>query len=90
MDFSLTGVRLSLAHALKPDAALSLRLWPPAADIQVYQQQKPIEIAARIAWQRVENGKPMAGLAFINVTDAQRNRLRECFDYFSKSAEYVR
>ncbi len=90
VDFSLTGVRLSLAHALKPDAALSLRLWPPAADIQVYQQQKPIEIAARIAWQRVENGKPMAGLAFINVTDAQRNRLRECFDYFSKSAEYVR
>ena len=89
IDFSITGARLAITHALKPDLPLMVRLWLPAADIVAYQRQAPIVVSARIAWQRVDGGKQMAGIEFLGLSGDQKERLKECFEYFRKSPEYT-
>jgi len=88
VDFSISGARLAVAHALKPHLPLVVRLRPPAADIAAYQRQEPLEVRARIAWQRVDGGKQMAGIEFIGLSFSQKEKLKECFGYFRKSPEY--
>ncbi len=88
VDFSITGIRLAITHALKPHLPIMVSLRLPAVDIIAYQQQVPLDVTARIAWQRVEEGKQMAGLEFVGLSASQKERLRECFEYFRKSPEY--
>lgn len=89
VDFSMTGVRLSVAKPVNSDSVQLMRLWSPADSFDGYQQQQPLEIKARVVWQRIENGHQMAGLEFVNMTDDMKTRLRQCFGYFKRPAEYV-
>ena len=90
VDFSLSGARLALAHALKTDLPLTLSLRLPASDINAYQRQEPLEVNARIAWQRVEGGRQLAGVEFSGMSAEQQRRLKECFEFFRTSPEYSR
>ncbi len=87
-DFSITGARLALAHTLKPQLPLVVRLRPPAADIVAYQRQTPLEVRGRIAWQRVDQGRQMAGIEFVDISASQKEKLKACFEFFKKSPEY--
>ncbi len=87
-DFSITGARLALAHTLKPQLPLVVRLRSPAADIVAYQRQTPLEVRGRIAWQRVDQGRQMAGIEFVDISASQKEKLKACFEFFKKSPEY--
>lgn len=88
VDFSLTGARLKLTHRLDESQTLHLKLRLPAKDIQSYQQQEPLNLSARIAWQREENGRPTTGVQFVDLSYDQQEKLKACFAFFRKSPEY--
>ncbi len=90
IDFSLTGVKLALTHSVAADQPLQLRLMLPAADIDSYQRQTPLDLRARVAWQREEGGRQLCGAEFVGVSASQKDRLKEGFLYFRKSPEYAR
>lgn len=88
VDFSVTGARLRLTHRLEETQILNLRMRLPAQDIESYQRQEPLNLRARIAWQREENGRPTSGVQFIDLSYDQQERIKACFAFFRKSPEY--
>lgn len=88
LDFSMSGARLALTHEIRVQLPLRVRLHLPSGDIHQYQQQPPLELEARVAWQRVNDGHYTTGVEFTGLTDAQRERLRSGFDFFNRSSEY--
>ena len=88
LDISLTGARLKLTRKLENNQTVTLKVRLPAQDIQSYQQQEPLSLNGRIAWQREENGRPISGIQFIDLSHDQQERLKSCFAFFRKSPEY--
>ncbi len=84
LDFSLSGVRLALTHPVAADQPLQLRLMLPPTDIENSQREVPLDLKARIAWQREEGGYLSCGAEFIGLTVAQKTRLREGFFFVKK------
>ncbi|MBS1196247.1 MAG: methyl-accepting chemotaxis sensory transducer [Proteobacteria bacterium] len=89
VDFSLTGARLRTARNFDQNKEINLRVRLPAQDIQSYQQQPPLDLRARIAWQRQEEGRPTSGVQFVDLAPEQQERLKTCFAFFRKSPEYL-
>ncbi len=89
LDFSMSGARLALTHSIKEQLPLKVRLHLPSGDINQYQQQPPLELDARVAWQRVNDGHHTAGVEFVDLSQTQQERLRSGFEFFNRSAEYA-
>lgn len=87
-DFSLSGLRLSLSGLLDENLPIELRLFLPQGDLQQYENQVPLRLRARLAWQKEEMGKAYCGLEFVGLDDTSRSRLREGFAFFNKNAEF--
>lgn len=89
LDFSLTGMRLSLNEKLDDKQALELEIFLPQDHLELYQKQVPLKLRGRINWQRPVDGKNQCGIAFEELTDSARSKMRACFKHFDKSPEFI-
>ncbi len=89
-DFSLSGARLYLSTPLDTARPVDLSVYLPSDDLDQYNRQPPLQLKGRIAWQRPSGQRHLCGIEFVDMTDAQRAKMRECFDYYKKNAEFSR
>ena len=87
-DFSLTGLRLRVTQALDAQVPIRMGLYLPSEDLQEYQNQTPMPLNGRITWQKPEGGNYFCGVEFSDVGDSQRDKLKRCFSFFGKNAEF--
>ena len=81
-------MRLALSEKLNDAQMVDLAVCLPQDDLDQYKAQQPLKLRARISWQRVEGGKNQCGLAFEGVSEEANRKLRDCFKYFNKTAEF--
>ena len=87
-DLSLTGMQLILNRPLAPNAEVGLQLFVPYPEMAQYKDQQPVELRARVKWQRAEGGRLLCGLQFVALSPATRERLATVFSYYNKSPVY--
>lgn len=87
-DLSMSGVRLLLKEKLVEARPVKVALFLPYDNLEQYEQQKPLEIAARVAWQRASEGGQLCGFEFGRLSEAQTRSLQECFRYFNKKPAF--
>ncbi len=79
LDFSLSGVRLALQRPVEADRPLNLSLLLPIEEIGQPTRIEPIDLQARIVWQREESGQVSCGAEFFGLSAVQKHRLKEAF-----------
>ena len=89
VDFSMTGMRLALNDKLDDKQLVGLAVYLPQGDLEQYERQDPLELKGRITWQRLEGGKNLYGIAFEGISDDANRKMRECFQYYNKTPEFV-
>ena len=89
LDFSLTGMRLSLNETLNDKQKLELEIFLPQHNQTEYEKQTPLKLHGRVTWQRSLEGKPQCGVAFENVTSTADQKMRECFEHYNKTPEFT-
>ncbi|MFM9912062.1 MAG: methyl-accepting chemotaxis protein [Methylophilaceae bacterium] len=87
-DFSMTGMSFGVSQRLNKDAPIEVTFHMPCDDVDQYGKQPPVQIKARVAWQREEGGKQLCALEFVDISPAARQQVKECFAYFNQSAEF--
>ena len=88
LDFSLTGMRLALTKTMNESGPVELEVCLPQDDLNQYTAQQPLKLRGRICWQRFEDGKNQCGIAFEGMSEDEKRKLRECFEYFNKTPEF--
>lgn len=90
-DFSLTGVRLSLARKLDTAKPIDMKIYLPHENLSEYENQTPLQLSGEIAWQEEQEGRDRctAGVQFIGMDDSNREKIRQCFDFYKLNAEFV-
>ena len=61
-DLSMTGIRLTIPRFLQDGKPVSVSLQPPANSIDGYTKQQPLELTAKLCWQRKEDDRLRCGL----------------------------
>jgi len=89
-DFSMTGMSFGVSQRLNKDAPIEVTFHMPCDDVQQYGMQPPVQIKARVAWQREEAGKQLCALEFVDISPAARQQVKDCFAYFNQSAEFAK
>ncbi|MBI5890710.1 MAG: methyl-accepting chemotaxis protein [Nitrosomonadales bacterium] len=88
LDFSMAGIRLMMSKELDKNAPIAMELFLPQENLQKYEEQHPVRLQGKIGWQRTEQGKHVCGVAFGQLSEEAAKRLRECFRYYNKEAEF--
>jgi methyl-accepting chemotaxis protein len=88
LDFSMAGIRLMMGKALDKNRPIEMELYLPQEELKQYEAQQPVKLQGRISWQRKEGDKHVCGVAFGQLTPETAQRLRECFRYYNKEAEF--
>ena len=88
-DLSLSGMQLRTHEKLNPRQAVKLDILLPQANREAYETQQPLRIHGRIAryWSSEDNY--YYGIEFVDIAEAERKKLKRCFDFFNKKAEYA-
>ncbi len=87
-DFSTTGMRIRLPRAVRDDQEVFVSLYLPHEDLNQYQEQDPIEVKGKVAWQNQTDNNYLCGIEFIDISGTQRASIMECFDFYRKNAEF--
>ena len=87
-DFSLSGLRLRLPKPVRNDREVAIALYLPREDLDQYQEQEPIEVQGKIAWQNQSDSNYLCGVEFVGLSDVQRDSIRKCFNFYRKNAEF--
>jgi len=87
-DLSMTGLRLSLKERLVEAVPVQLSIFLPYDNLIEYEQQRPLNLTARIAWQRQNDGSYLTGMEFLHPTETQTRLLKDCFHYFNKKSSF--
>ncbi len=87
-DFSMTGMKLRLSQPMNEAEPLNLAIYLPNEDMEKYEEQEALRVKAKILWQRLENDARVCGVEFVNLDDAKRNAIKECFVFFNKNSEF--
>ncbi|UTH73803.1 PilZ domain-containing protein [Chromobacterium sp. IIBBL 290-4] len=91
VDFSMTGLQLRtplpLADA-KVGSLLKLQMQLPHDSIEQYTRQDPLEIQAKLLWERAGKEGQLYGMEFSRPSPEQQERLRQCFAFYSQSPSY--
>ncbi|MFZ2852558.1 MAG: methyl-accepting chemotaxis protein [Rhodocyclaceae bacterium] len=87
-DVSLSGMRLVVPRTLRTDLPVTLEIQLPADSLDRYINQKPVTLQAKVCWQREEEGQPVCGLEFQNVSSMQSDRIAEVFAFYNEPATY--
>lgn len=88
IDFSLSGICLSLNKKLDDASPVELAVCLPQNELDQYKQQRPLKLMGRISWQSSEGGKNECGIAFEEPSPEASFKLRECFKYYNKTPEF--
>jgi methyl-accepting chemotaxis protein len=88
LDFSMAGIRLMMGKELDKNKPIEMELYLPQEDLKEYQAQQPVKLQGKIGWQRKEEDKHVCGVAFGQMSAEAARRLRECFRYYNKEAEF--
>jgi methyl-accepting chemotaxis protein len=88
-DLSLSGMKLRLPEQLDDGLPLALEIYAPYPDLKQYEAQRPINLSAKVVWQRLEEGRLQCGIHFDDMAAEQEQGLQRCFDYFHRDARYA-
>ena len=81
-DFSMLGLQLRMAQTVNASEPLTVSVTVPSDDLEHYSNQPPLQLDARIAWQRMEGKKCLCGVELINMTEQKRATLKQCFEFY--------
>ena len=81
-DFSMVGLRLRVSDSMNEREPLMLSLSLPNDDLKLYANQPPLQLEARIAWQKKDGDKNFCGVEFVNLDESKRTALKQCVDFF--------
>lgn len=87
-DFSMSGVQLALQSALQEKQPVELRIYLPDNNLDQYENQQPCLFTGRVLWQRRQGDRNLCGIEFTRLDDSRRQRIKQCFDFYNKVAEY--
>ncbi|MFW9608740.1 MAG: PilZ domain-containing protein, partial [Aquaspirillum sp.] len=76
---------------LKSDELVKLELFLPQQSLDAYQNQKPLQLEAKVAWvQPAKNigDSNIYGLQFSKLTAAQETALRACLAFYHRPVEF--
>ncbi|MGL6288829.1 methyl-accepting chemotaxis protein [Aeromonas hydrophila] len=90
-DFSVTGLRLRTVQPLALDkrAEVELKIYTPKPSIELYRNQTPLAIKARVMWSRQAEEGEVYGLEFIEVAPQARSQLEACFKHYALEPTYT-
>ncbi|MCX7176933.1 MAG: methyl-accepting chemotaxis protein [Proteobacteria bacterium] len=88
-DLSLSGVRLTIPRFLQEGKPVNVSLHLPADSIDSYMKQKPLDLDAKLCWQRKEEDRLRCGLEFASLSAAQREEIGRIFEFYKVNPEYV-
>ena len=88
-DYSLTGIRLRVSEALNENKDITLQMYLPNADLDVYASQAPLNLDGKILWEKKEGDNYICGVEFQKMNNDQRIQLKECFAFYGKSSEFT-
>jgi methyl-accepting chemotaxis protein len=88
-DLSMSGVRLMIPRLLLEGTPLKVSLHLPSDSIDGYMKQKPVELGAKLCWQRKEGDRLHCGLEFDSLNASQRSEIERIFEFYKVSPEYV-
>jgi methyl-accepting chemotaxis protein len=77
-----------MGKELDKNKPIEMELYLPQEDLKEYQAQQPVKLQGKIGWQRKEEDKHVCGVAFGQMSAEAARRLRECFRYYNKEAEF--
>ncbi len=87
-DISMGGMQLRLTSELQNRDNLQLQMYLPYTDISQYNHQTPVKLTADCVRDEMENGRHNYGLQFQSLSEAQREQLEYCFDFFRKNTVF--
>ena len=87
-DFSMTGMSFGVSRRLNNNAPIEVTFHMPCDDVDQYGMQPPVQIKARVAWQREEGDKQLCALEFVDISPEARQQIKACFAYFNQPAEF--
>ncbi len=88
LDISLSGLRLALAGELPEDVELGLEVFLPRNSLEEFRNQRPLQVRGLVMWRRREGEGFLYGIRFEQLSQADRQALRQAVAYFNKPAEY--
>ncbi len=88
-DLSVSGVRLTIPRFLEEGKPVKVSLHLPADSIDGYMKQKPLELGAKLCWQRTEDDRLRCGLEFGSINAEQRGEIERIFEFYKVSPEYI-
>ena len=88
-DLSMTGVRLTIPRLLQEGPPVKVSLHLPSDSIDGYMKQKPVELGAKLCWQRKDDDQLRCGLEFVSLNASQRGEIERIFEFYKVSPEYV-
>ncbi len=88
LDISLSGLRLALAGELPEDVELGLEVFLPRNSLEEFRNQRPLQVRGLVMWRRREGEGFLYGIRFEQVSQTDRQALRQAVAYFNKPAEY--
>lgn len=50
--------------------------------------QDPLRLSGKISWQRQDGENYQYGIEFTHLDELQRNRIKECFEFLKRNAEF--
>ncbi len=87
-DFSMTGMRIRLPQPVNEREQVDLSIYLPNEDLNQYEHQDVLRIKGRILRQQKEADGYICGVEFMGVDESKRNRIKKCFAFFHKNAEF--
>lgn len=87
-DFSMTGMRIWLPQPVNERELLEIELFLPYEDLVQYENQTPLKLNSRVAWQRRDGERHMCGVEFQNIDHGKQEKLKNCFRFFNLNPEF--
>ena len=87
-DLSMSGVRLTIPRFLEEGKQVTVSLLLPADSIDGYMKQEPLEVGAKLCWQRKEEDRLRCGLEFASLSAEQKRGIERIFEFYKVNPVY--
>lgn len=75
-------------QAVDASQPVEVSIFLPDESLESYTRQEPVRIHCRIVRASREAGRFIYGVEFGNASEADRNAIRRCFQFFNKNADF--
>jgi methyl-accepting chemotaxis protein len=87
-DFSMSGMRLRIAHAVDEKKHLALSILLPDENLDRYSNQKPVQIEGHVVRQYKDGDKYLYGVEFVSMNEQNREAIKKCFEFFHQNSGF--